>query len=191
MLLNCGVGEDSWESLGQQRDPTSLSQRKSVLNIHWKVWCWSWSSNTLAIWCEELTYLKRLWCWKRLKVGGEGDDRGWDGWMASPIQRTWVWINSGGWWWTERPGMLQSMRLQRVGHDWGTEPNWTEVLVSQLCLTLCDPIVWVHKHMHIFFQEYRFFLCTTVDPIREVVWGSKRHLALDKKYLGWNLASIV
>ena len=50
--------------------------RKSVLNIHWKDWCWSWSSNTLATWCEELTHLKRPWCWERLKAGGEGDNRG-------------------------------------------------------------------------------------------------------------------
>jgi len=59
MLLNCGVGEDSWESLGQQGDPTSPYSRKSVLNIHWKDWCWSWSSNTLATWYKELTYWKR------------------------------------------------------------------------------------------------------------------------------------
>ena len=71
--------EDSWESLGWQGDPTSPSKRKSVLNIHWKDWCWSWNSNTLATWCEELTHLKRPWCWERLRAGGEGDDRGWDG----------------------------------------------------------------------------------------------------------------
>ena len=115
MLLNCGVREDSWESLGLQGDLTSPSWRKSVLNIHWNVW--RWSSNTLAIWCEQLTHLKRLWCWEKLKVEGEGDNRGWDGWMASPTQWTWVWVNSGSWWWTGRPGMLQSMGSQRVGHD--------------------------------------------------------------------------
>jgi len=80
-VLNWGVGEDSWESPGLQGDQTSPSWRKSVLNIHWKDWCWS-NSNTLATWCEELTHWKRLWCWERLKAGGEGDDRGWDGWMA-------------------------------------------------------------------------------------------------------------
>ena len=74
MLLNCGVREDSWESLGLQGNPTSLSERKSVLNIHWKDWCWTWNSNSLATWWEELTHLKRLWCWERLKVG-ERDDR--------------------------------------------------------------------------------------------------------------------
>ena len=68
--------------------------------------------------------LKRPWSWERLKVGGEGDDRGWDGWMASPNQWTWVWVNSGIWWWTERPGVLQFMGSQRVGHDWVTELNY-------------------------------------------------------------------
>ena len=64
------------------------------------------------------------WCWERLKAGGEGDNRGWDGWMASPTWRTWVWVNSRSWWWTGRPGMLRSMGSQRVGHDWATELNW-------------------------------------------------------------------
>ena len=121
MLLNCGVGEDSWESLEQQVDPTSPSLRRSVLGVHWKDWCWRWNSNTLATWCKVLTHLKRPWCWERLRAGGEGDDRGWDGWMASLTQRTWVWVDSGSWWWTERPGVLQFMGLQRVGHDWVTE----------------------------------------------------------------------
>ena len=101
----------------------SWSYWKSVLNIQWKDGCWSWSSNTLATWWEELSHLKRPWCWERLKVGGEGDNRGWDGWMASPTQWTWVWINSGRWWWTGRPDVL-SMGSQSVGHDWATELNW-------------------------------------------------------------------
>ena len=88
-----------------------------------KDWCWSWNSNTLATWYEELTHWKRPWCWERLKAG-EGDDRGWDGWMASPTLWTWVWVNSGSWWWPGRPGVLQSMGLQRVRHDWVTELNW-------------------------------------------------------------------
>ena len=70
-------------------------------------------------WCEESTPWKRPWCWERLKVEGEGDDRGWDGWMASPTWWIWVWASSGSWWWTGRPAMLQSMRLQRV--HWETE----------------------------------------------------------------------
>ena len=68
--------------------------------------------------------LKRPWCWQRLKAGREGNDRGWDGWMASPTQWTWVWVNSGSWWWTGRHGMLQSMGLQRARHNWA-ELNWT------------------------------------------------------------------
>ena len=98
-----------------------------VLNIHWKDWCWSWNSNTLATWCEELTHWKRPWCWERLKVGGEGDDRGWDSWMASPMWWTWVWVSSRSWWWTGKPGVLRSMGLQRVRHNWATELNWTEL----------------------------------------------------------------
>ena len=96
--------------------------------IYWKGWGWCWSSNTLAIWCKELTHWKRPWCWERLRAGGEGDDRGWDGWTASQTQRTWVWVNSGSWWWTGRPGVLQSVGSQRVGHDWATELNWGTVL---------------------------------------------------------------
>ena len=123
MLLNCGVGEDSWESLGLQGDPTSPSERKSVLNICWKDWCWSWNSNTLATWCEELSHLKRPWCWEGLRAGGEGDNRGRDGWMASPTRWTRVWVNSGSWWWTGRPGVLRFMGLQRVRHT--ERLNWT------------------------------------------------------------------
>ena len=86
--------------------------------------------HTLATWCKELTHWKRPWCWERLKVGEEGDDRGWDYWMASRTQWTWVWVNSGSWWWTGRPGVLQSMRSQRVRHDWEIELNWTEGNIS-------------------------------------------------------------
>ena len=99
---------------------------KSFLNIHWKDWCWSWNSNNLAIWFKELTHLRRPWIWERLKDGGEEDDRGWDGWMTSLTQWTWVWVSSGSWWWTGKPGMLQSMGSQRVRHDWETERlKWT------------------------------------------------------------------
>ena len=123
MPLNCGVGEDSWESLGLWGDPTSPSERRSVLGVHCKDWCWSWNSNTLATSCEELTHWKRLWCWEGLGAGGEGEDREWDGLMASLTWWTWIWVNSGSWWWTGRPGVLQFMGLQRVGH----ELNWTEL----------------------------------------------------------------
>ena len=138
MLLNCGVGEDSWESLRLQGDPTSPSWRRPVLGVHWKD-CWSWNSNTLATWCEELTHWKRPWCWERLRAG-EGDKRGWDGWMASPTQWTWVWVNPGSWWWTGRPGELRSTGLQRVRHDWVTElmffsvsRSWSWIRASLYC----------------------------------------------------------
>ena len=102
-----------------------------------------------------MTHLKRPWCWERLKAE-EGDNRGWDGWMASLTQWTWVWVNSGSWWWTGRPDMLQSMGLQRVGHKWATELNWSCLLarvcpevrqrvgagVQQSCRYTCAPI-WV------------------------------------------------
>ena len=74
---------------------------------------------------EELTHCKSPWCWEGLGPGGEGDDRGWDGWTAKLTRWTWVWVNSGCWWWTGRPGMLRFTGLQRVGHDWVTELNWT------------------------------------------------------------------
>ena len=121
MLLNCGVGKDSWKSLGLQGDPTSPSKRRSVLGVHWKDWCWSWNCNTLATSCEELTHWKRRWCWERLGAEGEGDDGGWDGWMASLTRWTWVWVNFESWWWTGRPDVLRFMGSQRVGHDWATE----------------------------------------------------------------------
>ena len=63
---------------------------------------------------------------KTLMLGGIGGDRGWDGWMASPIRWTWIWVNSGRWWWTGRPGVLQFMGSQRVGHDWATKLNWSD-----------------------------------------------------------------
>ena len=82
----------------------------------------------------ETPILWPLWCWEGLGAGGEGDDGGWDGWMASLTWWTWVWVNSGSWWWTGRPGVLQFMGSQIVGHDWVTELNWTELLW------------WIHTH---------------------------------------------
>ena len=126
------------------RDPwTAKRSNQSILKeispgCSLEGWCWSWESDTLATWCEELTHLKRPWCQERLRAGGEGDDRGWDGWRVSLTQWTWVWVGSGSWWWTGKPGMLQSMGLQRVGHDWATELNWTE-LMKQIMKKKEDP----------------------------------------------------
>ena len=82
------------------------------------------------------------WCWEWLKVGREGDNRRWDGWIAPPTQWTWVWVNPGSWWWTERPGMLQSMGSQRVRRDWVTELNWTlniylVIWLNQILVATC------------------------------------------------------
>ena len=121
------VLEKTLESpLDCQGDPPSPSWRRSVLGVHWKDWCWSWNSNTLATSCEELTHWKRPWCREGLGAGGEGDDRGWDVWMASLTRWAWVWVNSRSWWWTGRPDVLQFMGSQGVGHDWVTELNWTK-----------------------------------------------------------------
>ena len=129
--LNFQGGESRWRlnyiTNGQWSNQSCLSEkkRKSVLDILWKDWCWSWNSNALATWCEELTFLKRPWCWERLKAGEEGEDRGWDGWMASRTQWTWVWVNSRQELAMDREVWhAESMGSQRIGwRDW-TELNW-------------------------------------------------------------------
>ena len=110
---------------------TARRSNQSILkeispDIHWKDWCWCWSSNTT--WCKELTHLKRPWCWERLKAGGEGDDRGWDGWIASPTQWKWVWVISGSWWWTEawRAAVHGFAKSWTWLSDW-TELNWVSL----------------------------------------------------------------
>ena len=104
---------ESWES---------SFWRRSALGFFWKEWCYSWSSSTLATSCEELTHWKRPWCWERLRTG-EGDDRGWDGWMASLTRWTWVWVTSGSWWWMGRPGVLWSWGCKES--DTTEWLNWT------------------------------------------------------------------
>ena len=123
MHLNCGVGEDSWESLGLQGDPTSSSSRRSVLGVHWKDWCWSWNSSTLATWCEELTH------WKRKIEGMRRRGRQRMRWLDDITDSMDMSLSKlRSWWWTGRPGMLRFMGSQRVGHDWATEPNWIQTL---------------------------------------------------------------
>ena len=114
---------------GTARRSNQLIPRKSTLNIHWKDWCWSWNSNTLATSCEELTCWKRPWCWEGLGVGGEGDDRGWDGWMALLTRWAWVWVNSRSLWWTGRPACSDSWgRKESDMTEW--QLNWTEMSVE-------------------------------------------------------------
>ena len=113
MLLDCGVGEDF-------RVPwTARRSNQSILKEIWPEYSLEGLMLYLKLqyfghWCEELTHLKKPWYWERLKAG-EGDDRGWDGWVASPTLWTWAWASSGSWWWTGKPGMLQSLGLQSVG----------------------------------------------------------------------------
>ena len=121
MPSNCGAGEDHWKFLGHQEDQTSQTWGKSPLSSFGKDWCWSWSSSTLVIWWEQMTHWKSPGFWEWLRVEGERSVRGWDGWIASPMQLTWTWANFRRWWGTRRPGMLYFMRSQRVQHDWATE----------------------------------------------------------------------
>jgi len=95
------------------------------------------NSSNVATLCKELTHWKRLWCWEGLGAGGEGGDRGWDGCMASLTRWTWVWVNSGGWWWTGRPGVLRFMGSQRVGNDWATDLIWSDPLLSTVGVSYC------------------------------------------------------
>ena len=150
--------------------PVSLSSRGSLVLLHFLptlptmvrlvkamvfpgviYGCESWTmekANALANWCEELTHWIRPWCWERMKAGGEGDDRGWDGWMALPTWWAGVWASSGNWWWTGKPGVLQSMESQRVRHDWATERlNWTDY---QSCAVMLGELTDQWKGIYVF-----------------------------------------
>ena len=197
MLLNCGVGEDSWESLGLQGDPISPSQRKSVLNIHWKDWCWSWNSNTFATWCEGLTHLNRPWCRERLRAGGEGDDRGWDGSTASLTQWTWVWVGSRSWWWTGRPGVLQSIGSQRVRHDWVTELKTTFRFAYVTKAERLILKIWESFRKRIYFRRVKSKILQNIgftfsslhveENLKAMSWKWTRHLIFDKWRVACNL----
>ena len=99
------------------------SKRKSVLTIHWKDWCWSWNSNTFGHLMWRTDSLENPLMLGKIEGGRRRDGRGWDGWMASLTQRIWVWVGSGSWWWTAKPGMMQPMQSQRVEYNWMTELN--------------------------------------------------------------------
>ena len=104
--------------------------KETSLGKSWKDWCWGWNSNSLATSCKELTHWKRLWCWEGLGAGGDDEDRRWDGWMTSPTRCTWIWVNSGSWWWTGRPGRaaIHKVTKSRTRLSEWTELNWTEWL---------------------------------------------------------------
>ena len=135
-------------------------------------------------WWKQLTHLKRPWCWERWKAGGKGDDRGWDGWMASPTQWTWVWVNSGSWWWTGRPSVLQSMGSQRVGHDWATELDWTElkehrkgtrnIFVPQQFRETTPRAIWF-SHNKVFHLTLVLYFPSTQSLKERTWWGQRKN----------------
>ena len=137
-----------------QGDPTSPFWRRSALGFLWKDWCWSWNSSTLATSCKILTHLKRPWCWEGLRARGEGENRGWDGWMASLTQWMWVWVNPGSWWWTGRPGMLRFMGCKES--DTTEQMNWTEL--NWNLLNLYNNLIREIKSSFLFYR-----------------WGNLRH----------------
>ena len=141
MLLDCGVGKDSWESLGLQGYQSVSPKGNQYLIFIGRT---DAEAETPILWPpDEKSWLilKKTLCWERLEAGGDGDDRGWNGWMESPTQWTWVWVNSRSWWWTGEPGVLSSMGMQRVRQDWGTEMSWTE-LISLKCHFNTNEIDW-------------------------------------------------
>ena len=118
-----------------------------------ELWYWRrllrapWTARRSKQSIEELTDLRRPWCWERLKVWGEADNRGWDGWMASPTRWTWVWVNSGSWWWTGRLGKLLSVGSQKVRHDWVTELNSPTQWLNNSNICIC---IYMHAHLSVY-----------------------------------------
>ena len=144
MLLNCGVGEDSWESLDcKEIQPVHPKGDQSWVLIG-RTDAEAETLNTLATSCEELTHWKKPWCWEGLGAGGEGDDRGWDGWVASPTWWTWVWVVSRSWWWTGRPGVLRFMEFQSQTRL----IDWTEVKVPIDTMFFTDTCILIVLSSH-------------------------------------------
>ena len=162
----------------------------------------SWNCSTLATSCEELTYWKRLWCWEGLGARGEGDDRGWDGWMASRTRWTWIWVNSGSWWWTGRPGMLRFMGSQRVGHDWA-ELNWmiyyhiiyfslSKLITIKIKFKkpyLIDFVLKIRRHSHCLFCLHLHFVFNNADSLGKCWIENRRTFKNRNSEEHWNICS--
>ena len=177
MLLNYNVGEDSWESLGLQGDPTNPFWRKSALGFLWKEWCWSWNSNTLTTSCKELTYWKRLWLWEGLGAGGEGDDKGWDGWMHH-------WLDGHESEWT--PGVGDGQGGLACYDSWGPKEsdtteqlNWTnEVLERDTSNTIFLSPVAFYFHDFAWCNNFWKWMCHVIVEQTVVVSGRGHDLSL-------------
>ena len=117
----------------------------------------------VTTWCEGLTHLKRPWCWERLRVG-EGDNRGWDGRMTSPTQQTWLWVDTGSWRRTGRPGVLRFMGSQRVGHDWAAELNWL----------MCNHQVWAHEKASSLTLKSDYLTNINPQPLTNLIFPSRK-----------------
>ena len=141
-------GDQPWDFFGRT---DAKAETPVFWPTHVKNWLW-----------------KRLWCWEGLGAAGEGDDRGWGGWMASPTWWMWVWVNSGSLWWTGRSGMLTSIGWQRVGHDWETEMNLTKANKISISLSLClflSPLSCSTSYCHSFILKFyhRQDILTPID----------------------------
>ena len=141
-------------------------------DVVWKDWCWRWNSNTLATWCKELIHWERPWSWERLRA--EGDDRGWDGWMASLTQRTWVWVDSRSWWWTGRPGRAA---VHAVTNSQTWLSNWTELIAPQ---TLPSTRLWVWFQTIDMQRAHKNGTVSTIFHVRRYFWHG-----IDYSFL-WN-----
>ena len=151
MLLNC----DAWRSLLRVPWTARLSNQSILKEINSEYSLEGLMLKQilqfLATWCDELTHWKRPWCWERLKAEGEGEDRGWDDWMASLTKWTWIWANYRRWWGTGKPGMLQSMGLQRVRHDLVTEQQFRKVkgtVFQTLTFSIFLPFLLIFQGWH-------------------------------------------
>ena len=130
------------------------------------------------MWRAESLENTLIWCWESLKAGGEGDDRGWDGWMASPIWWTWFWANSGSWWWTGKPGVLQCMGSPRVRHNWAIELNWPDPLSPSMrdkesiqfqpLQSSAPPKMWEGRTEHLWSSQFRHRLIEWLMPYHRV-----------------------
>ena len=173
MLLNCGVGEDSWESLGLQRSNQSIlkeiSSEYSLEGLMLKL-----KFQYFGHLMQRADSFEKTWCWEGLGAGGEGDERGWDGWMASLTRWTWVWVNSGSWWWTGRPGVLRFMGSQ----SWTRLSDWPELncCTSNFRLTGLTNFVMklTSSWAPLVTQWYRLFLPMQETQVQSLSWEDPR-----------------